>query len=86
MYCNSNQIYIFLYFRGRTLEGVLAILEDETETEKLREITIFPPNNATTEQTDKDLGNEDIMRIHNLPRSQLKVPKVFETDIGRHFL
>lgn len=76
------------YFRGLTLEEALAMLEDDDfEAEKLQEITIFPPDNATGELTDEDSGDEDIMTINNLPGSQLKAPTeiVFENDIGDDF-
>lgn len=51
------------------------MLEDDAQyAENIKDITIFPPNNASSDLTDEDSGDEDVVNINNLPASQLQAP------------
>lgn len=50
-------------------------MEDDDEMlDNIKEVTIFPPVNACGNITDEDSGDEDVVRIENLPGSQLRAP------------
>ncbi|KAF2891796.1 hypothetical protein ILUMI_14377 [Ignelater luminosus] len=64
-----------IHYRGFTLENALAMLEDDNDyAERVENIAIFPAVNATSELTDEDSGEEEMLPINNLPGSQLQAP------------
>ncbi|RZC42403.1 hypothetical protein BDFB_013236 [Asbolus verrucosus] len=61
------------------------MLEDDDEfADKVEEITVFPPENATADLTDEDSSAENDLIIDNLSTSQLQAPAEIAIQTNNH--
>lgn len=63
-------------FKNLSLNEVLEALECDEDEPVPDTITIFPPENCTGDITDEDSGDENLVRLHNLPGSQLRAEAI----------